>query len=61
MLVLYRDQPNGLEPDGLADGLVLADLATSVLLGLQSGAPPDALHATVINSGEQVPLRSGRP
>lgn len=44
VLVLYRDHPSGLDPDGLAYGLVLADLATWVILGLQSGAPPDALH-----------------
>ncbi|MGZ4247479.1 MAG: GAF and ANTAR domain-containing protein, partial [Solirubrobacteraceae bacterium] len=44
VLVLYRDRPSALDADGLAYGLVLADLSTWVILGLQSGAPPDALH-----------------
>lgn len=44
VLVLYRDRTGGLDRDELAYGLVLADLATWVILGLQSGAPGDALH-----------------
>lgn len=44
VLVLYRDRAGGLSVDELAYGLVLADLATWVILGLQSGAPVDALH-----------------
>jgi hypothetical protein len=42
VLVFYRDRPGGLDGDELAYGLVLADLATWVILGLQSGAPSDA-------------------
>lgn len=44
VLVLYRDRTGGLDGDELAYGLVLADLATWVILGLQSGGPPDGLH-----------------
>ena len=44
VLVLYRDRASGLDGDELAYGLVLADLATWVILGVQSGAPADALH-----------------
>jgi hypothetical protein len=44
VLVLYRDRAGGLSADQLAYGLVLADVATQVVLGLQAGAPPDTLH-----------------
>jgi hypothetical protein len=44
VLVLYRDRAGGLSVDEFAYGLVLADLATWMILGLQSGAPVDALH-----------------
>lgn len=44
VLVFYRDRVGGLDADALAYGLVLADLASWVILGLQSGAPPEALH-----------------
>jgi hypothetical protein len=44
VLVFYRDRPGGLDGDELAYGLVLADLATWVILGVQSGAPADVLH-----------------
>ena len=44
VLVLYRDRVGGLDTDAMAYGLVLADLASWVILGLQSGAPPEALH-----------------
>ncbi len=45
VLVLYRDRPGELTGDELACGLVLADVATQVILGLQAGAPMDGLHA----------------
>jgi ANTAR domain len=44
VLVVNRERPSGLDGEGMAYGLVLADLATWVILGLQSGAPADALH-----------------
>jgi ANTAR domain/GAF domain len=44
VLVANRERPSGLDADELAYGLVIADLATWVILGLQSGAPDDALH-----------------
>jgi hypothetical protein len=44
VLVFYRDRPVGLDSDEFAYGLVLADLATWVILGLQSGAPADVLN-----------------
>ena len=44
VLELYRDRAGGLSTDELAYGLVLADVATQVILGLQAGAPADALH-----------------
>ena len=44
VFVFYRRRAGGLDPDALASGLVLADLAGWVILGLQSGAPPEALH-----------------
>lgn len=44
VLVLYRDRAGGLSGDELAYGLVLADLATSAILALQSHAPGEALH-----------------
>lgn len=45
VLVLYRDRPGALSPDELASGLVLADVATHMVLGLQAGAPAGSLHA----------------
>lgn len=45
MLVLYRDRPGALGADELADGLVLADVATQIILGLQAGAAVGTLHA----------------
>lgn len=39
VLLLYRDRPGGLTPDQTAYGLVSADVATWVILGLQAGAP----------------------
>jgi len=44
VLVLYRDQSGGLSADQLATGLLLAEAATQVILGLQAGAAPDQLH-----------------
>src|ERR1700744_6170621 len=44
VIVFYRDRSGGLDADELAYGLVLADLATWVILGLQSRAPGGALH-----------------
>jgi ANTAR domain len=44
VLVCYRDRPGGLDADELAYGLVLADVATWVILGLQARAPEQALH-----------------
>ena len=44
VLVLYRDRPGALSGDELAYGLVLADVATQVILGLQAGAAADTLH-----------------
>jgi hypothetical protein len=45
VLVLYREQAGGVSADELGYGLVLADLATNMVLSLQAGAPSDALHA----------------
>ncbi len=44
VLALYRDRLGVLNPDELAYGLVLADVATQTILGLQAGAPVDTLH-----------------
>lgn len=44
VLVLYRDHVGGLSSEEVAYGLVLADLATWVILGLQAHAPGEALH-----------------
>jgi hypothetical protein len=44
VLVLYRERAGGLSADELAYGLVLADVATDMVLSLQAGAPSDALH-----------------
>jgi hypothetical protein len=44
VLVLYRDYPGMLCADEMAYGLVLADVATHVLLALQAGAPTNVLH-----------------
>jgi hypothetical protein len=45
VLALYRDRPGALSDEELARGLVLADVATQVILSLQAGAPDDELHA----------------
>jgi hypothetical protein len=44
VLVLYRERAGGLSADELACGLVLADVATNMVLSLQAGAPRDELH-----------------
>jgi hypothetical protein len=44
VLVFYRDHPGVLGVDELAYGIVLADVATHMVLGLQAGAPSNALH-----------------
>ena len=44
VLTLYRDRPGELSADEFGDGLVLADVAVQLILGLQAGAPPDRLH-----------------
>ncbi|HTD58605.1 MAG TPA: GAF and ANTAR domain-containing protein [Solirubrobacteraceae bacterium] len=49
VLVLYRDYPGMLSADEMACGLVLADVATQVLLSLQAGAPAGALHEILAN------------
>jgi hypothetical protein len=49
VLVLYRDRRGALSADELAYGLVLADVATHLVLGLQAGAPADTLHQLLAN------------
>ncbi|HEY4810179.1 MAG TPA: GAF and ANTAR domain-containing protein [Solirubrobacteraceae bacterium] len=44
VLVLYRDRPATLGDEELALGLVLAEVATQTILGLQAGAPAEDLH-----------------
>jgi AmiR/NasT family two-component response regulator len=45
VMALYRDREGGLSADEFADGLVLAEVAVQVILGLQAGAEADGLHA----------------
>jgi len=45
VLALYRDRAAPLTEEELALGLVLAEVATQTILGLQAGAPPQQLHA----------------
>ena len=44
VLALYRDRPGGLSAEEFGDGLVLADVAVHMVLGLQAGAEADGLH-----------------
>jgi ANTAR domain/GAF domain len=44
VLLLYRDRPGPLAAEERALGLVLADVATQVVLAVQAGAPPDTVH-----------------
>lgn len=53
VLVLYRDHPGVLSEDELAYGLVLADVATQLILGLQTGAAVDTLHEVLASEPPQ--------
>lgn len=44
VLMLYRDYAGALIGEELALGLVLADVATQVVLAVQAGAPADTVH-----------------
>jgi hypothetical protein len=44
VLALYRDRPAPLSDEETALGLVLAEVATQTILGLQAGAPTEQLH-----------------
>jgi hypothetical protein len=44
VLMLYRDRVGPLTGEELALGLVVADVATQVVLAIQAGAPPDTVH-----------------
>ncbi len=44
VLVLYRNRVGQLDAEELAYGLMFADVATHMVLGLQAGAPADELH-----------------
>ena len=44
VLVLYRDQAEALDEEELALGLVVADVASQIVLAVQAGAPPDTVH-----------------
>lgn len=44
VLALYRDRPGALDADELAYGLILADITTRAVLGLQAGVAKDAIH-----------------
>ena len=44
VLVFYRARSGALSSDQLAQGLVLADLASQVVLAVQAGAPADGVH-----------------
>jgi hypothetical protein len=48
VLALYRDRPGTLTDDELAYGLLLADVATHVILDLQAGAPANTLHELLV-------------
>ena len=48
VLMLYRDHVGPLASEELALGLVLADVATQVVLALQAGAPPDDTVHTLL-------------
>jgi hypothetical protein len=45
VLMLYRHRPGPLADDERALGLVVADVATQIVLAVQAGAPPDTVHA----------------
>lgn len=44
VLAFYRDHPGALDGEELARGLVLADVASQVVLAVQAGAPADSVH-----------------
>jgi hypothetical protein len=44
VLVLYRDRPGPLEAEETARALVLADVASQIVLAVQAGAPADSVH-----------------
>lgn len=44
VLVLYRDRPGALSAEEFAQGLVLGDVASQVVLAVQAGAPADRVH-----------------
>jgi hypothetical protein len=44
VLVLYRDRAGPLDDEEMAFGLVLADIASQVVLAVQAGAPADTVH-----------------
>jgi hypothetical protein len=44
VLVLYRDRAGALEVEEAAQALVLADVASQVVLALQAGAAPESVH-----------------
>ena len=46
-LNLYRTRPGALSDDQHADALVMADIATRAILGLQADAPPGQLAASL--------------
>ena len=46
-LTLYRDAPGLLEPDELADSLLLADVATLAVLNMQAGTPLGSLPSAL--------------
>ena len=45
VLVLYRDRPGGLTAEEAARALVLADVASQIVLAVQAGAAPDSVAA----------------
>jgi hypothetical protein len=44
VLVLYRDHVGALDGEEMARALVLADLASQIVLAVQAGAPEDRVH-----------------
>lgn len=44
VLVLYRDHAGPLSAEEVARGLVLADVASQIVLAVQAGAPSDSVH-----------------
>jgi AmiR/NasT family two-component response regulator len=44
VLIFCRDRPGALSAEGLARGLVIADVASQVVLAVQAGARGDRVH-----------------